>query len=141
MIRRVAEMGEVAVKVKLTNLYDRVRAKQGDIGESDIRHNEYTAVVDTGAVLSVVPQSVVDQLGLEIDRKTTVDLAGGKAQRVGVVFSLYFEIMGRGTADEAYVMGDEVLIGQTVLEKLDLLVDCTNQTLIGQHTDGPLLRA
>jgi len=33
------------------------------------------------------------------------------------------------------VTGDEVLIGQVVLEKLDLLVDCRNQRLIGNPTN------
>ena len=39
-------------------------------------------------------------------------------------------INGRDTAEEALVLGDEVLIGQTVLEKLDLHVDSANQRLI-----------
>ena len=30
------------------------------------------------------------------------------------------------TLEEALVLGDEVLVGQTVLEKLDLLADCAN---------------
>jgi len=40
------------------------------------------------------------------------------------------ELVRRGTFDEALVTGDEVLIGQVILEKLDLLVDCTNQRLV-----------
>ena len=38
------------------------------------------------------------------------------------------------------VLGDEVLIGQTVLEKLDLLPDCTNHRLIPNpaHPDQPV---
>jgi len=40
------------------------------------------------------------------------------------------------------VTGDTVLIGQTVLETLDLLVDCNNQRLIPnpEHPDYPVLR-
>ncbi len=40
------------------------------------------------------------------------------------------ECEGRKTIDEALVTGDEVLIGQVILEKLDLLVDCRNQRLM-----------
>ena len=40
------------------------------------------------------------------------------------------EIDGHDTLDEALVLGDEVLIGQTVLEKLNLLVDCEGRRLI-----------
>jgi hypothetical protein len=47
--------------------------------------------------------------------------------------------LGRDTAEEAFVLGDTVLIGQTVLEKLDLLVDCLRQRVIPNpaHPDGP----
>jgi hypothetical protein len=48
--------------------------------------------------------------------------------------------MGRDTLEEALVLGDEVLIGQTVLEKLDLLADCANRRLIPNlaHPDQPV---
>lgn len=67
-------------------------------------------------------------------------LADGSDVRVSVCGSIEFEIMGRRTAEEAYVMGDEVLIGQTTLEATDLLVDCKEQRLRGKHAGGPLFR-
>jgi hypothetical protein len=44
--------------------------------------------------------------------------------------------------EEALVLGDEVLIGQTVLEKLDLLVDCAKQKLVPNpaHPDQPVTK-
>jgi hypothetical protein len=38
------------------------------------------------------------------------------------------------------VLGDEVLIGQTVLEKLDLMADCAGQRLVPNpdHPDQPV---
>jgi hypothetical protein len=49
-------------------------------------------------------------------------------------------MMGRDTLEEALVLGDEVLIGQTVREKLDLLADCPNRRLIPNpaHPDQPV---
>jgi hypothetical protein len=40
------------------------------------------------------------------------------------------------------VLGDQVLIGQTVLEKLDLFVDCSGQRLVPNpaHPDHPVAR-
>jgi hypothetical protein len=40
------------------------------------------------------------------------------------------------------VLGSEVLIGQTVLETLDLLVDCTNLRVVPNpdHPDQPVVR-
>lgn len=51
------------------------------------------------------------------------------------------ELMGRETTEPALVVGDEVPIGQTGLETLDLLVDCRNQRLVPNpaHPDYPVL--
>ncbi|MCP4701507.1 MAG: clan AA aspartic protease, partial [Gammaproteobacteria bacterium] len=50
------------------------------------------------------------------------------------------ELEGRDTLEEALIIGDEVLIGQTVLEKLDLLVDCQNRKVLPNpaHPDQPV---
>ena len=53
---------------------------------------------------------------------------------------LVFELEGRDTIEGAYVRGDSVLIGLTVLETTDLLVDCRNQKLIPKHAGGPVYR-
>jgi hypothetical protein len=44
--------------------------------------------------------------------------------------------------EEALVLGDEVLIGQTVLEKPDLFVDCQGQRLVPNpaHPDRPVAK-
>jgi hypothetical protein len=47
-----------------------------------------------------------------------------------------FDILFRETIEEALVLGDTVLIGQTVLEKLDLLADC-NGRRVTPHPDRP----
>jgi hypothetical protein len=43
---------------------------------------------------------------------------------------------------DAVVVGDEVIIGQTVLEELDFFVDCINQRLIPNpaHPDQPVTK-
>jgi hypothetical protein len=38
--------------------------------------------------------------------------------------------MGREEMETAMVLGDEVILGQTALEKLDLLADCVRQQLM-----------
>ena len=49
--------------------------------------------------------------------------SAGRTEAVSVTEPLVVEIDGRDTLEEALILGDEVLIGQTVLEKLDLFVD------------------
>ena len=82
---------------------------------------------DTGAIRCVVTVDVVEQLGLATVGRAVAEYADGRQETVDVTEPIVFEIMGRRTPDEALVLGDEVLIGQTVLEKLDLVADCANQ--------------
>lgn len=77
---------------------------------------------------------MVQQLGLRIIGQQLVKYADGRQETAGVTEAILIEIEGRRTTEDALVTGDEVLIGQVVLEKLDLLVDCRNQRLIGNPT-------
>jgi clan AA aspartic protease len=133
-------MGEVKVKVKLTNGLDEMLARRGQLPSQEVRIYEAEAIVDTGAVCSVLPIQVVQHLGLEIRKQRVAGYADGRLEAVGVTDAVLIEWEGRDTLEEALVLGDEVLIGQTVLEKLDLLVDCTNQRLIPNpaHPDQPV---
>src|SRR5438132_8020065 len=68
----------------------------------------------------------------------TVELADGRKSDVGLADGVRFEIMERRSSDDALILGDEVLIGQTLLEKMDLLVDGTRQRLVPAHQEGPV---
>ena len=58
------EMGEVIVKVKLTNPMDEAMVAEGFKTEDQIRVMEVEALVDRGAVNCVIPSSIADQMGL-----------------------------------------------------------------------------
>lgn len=132
-------MGEVKAKVKLTNPTDDELVRRGQLAADQIRVYETEAVIDTGAVCSVLPIHVVQCLGLTIRAQRVAGYADGRTEAVGVV-GVLIDWQGRDTLEDALVLGDEVLIGQTVLEKLDLLVDCQNQRLIPNpaHPDQPV---
>jgi len=131
-------MGEVRVKVMLTNGADQWLADTGSLELSRVRSCELEAMVHTGAVRSAIPESVARQLGVPLTRLRTVALADGRTASVPLAGPLVFAIEGRDTFDDAYVLGDEVLIGQTVLEKMDFLVDCARQGLVPAHPEGPI---
>lgn len=135
-------MGEVRVKVKLTNSYDESRFNRGEIAKSEIRRYEADALIDTGAVSSVIPANVVTQLGLLSVRQRVAEYADGRKEIVDLTEPIIFDIMGRETFEGAMVLGDEVIIGQTILEVLDLLVDCNNHRLIPNpaHPDQPVVK-
>ena len=133
-------MGEIRVKVKLMNLLDETRFRNGEMKKEDIRTYEADAMVDTGAVRSVIPVHVLQQLGVGTRGTRVAEYADGRKDTVDVSAGIIFDVLGRDTIEEALVLGDEVLIGQTVLGKLDLQADCVNRRLVPNpaHPDQPV---
>ncbi len=133
-------MGEVRVKTKLSNSVDEELVRRGVMKPEEIRAYEADAVIDTGAVATVLPIHVAQKLGLSERGKRVAEFADGRKDTVGVTSPVTIELEGRDTLEEALIIGDEVLIGQTVLEKLDLLVDCQNRKVLPNpaHPDQPV---
>ena len=132
------DMGEVRVKVLLSNVSDAHAAEDGRLPRERVRSVEADALVDTGAVRSCIPAPLLERLGIRPYRNVTVELADGNKTAAGLADGVRFEIMDRSSSDDAFVLGDEVLIGQTVLEKMDLLVDCQRRKLVPAHPEGPV---
>jgi clan AA aspartic protease len=135
-------MGAVRVKVKLTNAIDEALVSRGMLNPNMLRVYETEALVDTGAVRTVLPMSIVQQLGLRIRGQQIAQYANGSEESIGVTEPVIIELGGRETTEATLVIGNIVLIGQTVLETLDLLVDCRNQRLIPnpEHPNYPVMR-
>ncbi len=133
-------MGAVHIKVKLTNAIDEALVSRGMLAPHLLREFETDALVDTGATYLVIPEDIVQKLGLRIRGQQKAKYADGREGLVGVSEALLIECESRQTTEDALVIGDAVLIGQVVLEKLDLLVDCKNQRLIPNpaHPDYPI---
>ncbi len=90
----------------------------------------------------VVPPHIAQRLGLGLRGQRMAEYADGRTKAVSVTEPLVVELEGRDTLEEALVLGDEVLIGQTVLEKLDLFVDCQGRRLVPNpaHPDQPVTK-
>jgi clan AA aspartic protease len=135
-------MGEVRARVVITNAVDEELARRGQVSADQIRSYEADALVDTGAVRSIIPPHIVEQLGLTIRGQRVVEDADGRKDVVDVTGPVLFRILDRDTMEEALVLGDEVLIGQTVLEKTDVFVDCNSRRVIPNpsHPDQPVTK-
>lgn len=135
-------LGEVRVRVRLTNSHDAIRLELGEIRKDAVRQYEADALVDTGAVMTVIPSHVAEVLGVGSRGKRVATYADGREDIVDMTNPLFVEVMGRDTVEECLVLGDEVLIGQTVLEKTDLFVDCARCRLVPNpaHPDQPVLK-
>ena len=118
-------MDKIVVKVKLWNFGDEIDANKGRIKEEEIRKWEGEAVVDTGATMLVISEKLSNQLGLLRGRNVKVTYGNGKSEEKNVATGIRVEIMGRDGTFDALIEpeGKEILIGQIVLERLDLIAD------------------
>ena len=135
-------MGEVRATVKLTNAADMALVRRNLIRPGEVHSLEVNALIDTGAVSLVLPSFVVERLGLARPFKQVAEYADGRREEVDVTEPVLVEIMARHTNEEALVLGDEAIIGQTILEKMDLLVDCREHRLLPNpaHPDQPVTK-
>ncbi|MFH1563532.1 MAG: aspartyl protease family protein [Nitrospirota bacterium] len=124
-------MGEIKVKVELENFVDRYLYLEKKLQENEIRKYDTEAIVDTGAVMLALPQDVVEKLGLKILRKVIVSYADERKDERPVAGPVSIKIGNRFMITECVVMPplSEALIGQVILEELDLIPDCQKQTL------------
>ena len=86
-------MGEVNVRVRLSNATDVDLAERGLLARDQIRACEVDALVDTGATRSIIAPGIAAQLGLTI--RALGQLADGSRVTVDVCSTIRFEIQGR----------------------------------------------
>ncbi|MFN0148352.1 MAG: retroviral-like aspartic protease family protein [Dehalococcoidia bacterium] len=125
-------VGEVVVAVRLENPLDRHLARRGQLPADDVRATTIDILVDTGASSLVLPQDVVEVLGIEQLDTTIVEYADGRQEERPVAGPVAVEVLGRTRNFDCVVgaPGTEPLLGQVVLEMLDFLVDCKDQRLV-----------
>ena len=136
-------MGKVVIKAWLRNNQDLTRLADGRIAVEQVRQQEQELIVDTGARAVGLPLSIIEQLGLPATRKVTVTLSDGSRQERQLYGELRIQV---GDRDDVFSCvakpeGAPLLLGQLVLEALDLVVDCGQQRLIPnpEAPDGMML--
>src|SRR5947209_5656929 len=124
-------MGRVIVEIVVANYHDVHRVADGALSPDQVRQARLPALVDTGANWLVLPEPVANQLGCPKGQPAMVRFADGRVEFRDVVEEVRLELLGRHGIFRAIVEPNrtDALIGAIVLEDLDLLVDCTNQTL------------
>ena len=94
-------VGEVRIKVKLTNAVAATLAAASTLSPENVRVLETEGLVDTRAVRSVLPA---------YDRQIA-QYANRQKEEVDLVDGVRFEIMNRRSSEEALLFGDEVFRG------------------------------
>ena len=134
-------MGEISVDFELENPIDRGILERGLGEQSSVRRTRVQGIVNTGAIMLVLPQNVVERLGLQIQATVVVRDADDRREERPMAGPVTVRIGDRSTRTDCVVGPplSEVLIGQVILEALDLIADATNRTLTPRTPDYPLL--
>ena len=111
-------MGMTDVRVRIANLADHRRSAEIDL------------VVDSGAIYSVVPATLLRRIGVQPRKVETFDLADGSTVR-RAIGDVYYEIdRSAGAAPVIFGRrGDTSLLGVVTLEALGLQLDPLRRTL------------
>ena len=131
------DVGRVVVTVAVENVEDRKRAERGEIGDDQVRRISVEALVDSGATFFCLPDSTIEQLGLDFDRTKEAQTISGP-----LTMSIYrgarIEIQGRACTVEVMALpeGRQPLLGQIPLETLDWWIDLANKRLAGNPEHG-----
>ncbi|MEI6489667.1 MAG: clan AA aspartic protease [Bacteroidota bacterium] len=112
-------MGLTNSKIKLSNPRN-----------SSLLPVEIDTLVDTGALMLCIPQSVAYQLELEELDKRTVTIADGSTHVVPYVGPIRIDFENRFCFVGALVIGDETLLGAVPMEDMDLIIHPGTQKLM-----------
>jgi clan AA aspartic protease len=103
------------------------------------------ALVDSGSTSLCIPESVARQLGFDTTEvySTRLKLADASPVEVPVVAPIRINFANRSCTTDAYVLGDEPLIGVIPIEAMDCIIEPRNQRLVvnPKNPDGAVLRA
>jgi predicted aspartyl protease len=124
-------MGEVRASARLRNFLDVGLAERGQGDSAAIPASMRECLVDTGAVMVLLPEDEVGKLGLLRGDRVIVTYADERKEELPTARGLEIQILGRTMVTDCVVGPPlcEPLIGQVVLEQLDLIVDCGRKTL------------
>lgn len=134
-------MGEIRITCDVSNSKNG-QASSRRSGKSGMKHMTIDALVDTGAVEVLLPAGMVRLLELDVFDKSPVTLADDRTVTMPVAGPLWITAFGRRMVTDCLVGPDscEPLIGQIVMERLDLVLDPKRRTIKPRLKSGPVLK-
>ena len=135
--KRESPMGRFSVDLIIANNRDVITAGVGARIPESVKHLTLSEIVDSGAARLVLPQRIVDALQLQDDGETTVRYADQRREKRRLVSNVWLQYSGRHGVFSAVVEPDrqDALVGEIILEELDLLIDCGTQSLYPREPD------
>lgn len=125
-------MGLVYAEIELVNAGDISLHEENYISASQIRRLNTKALVDTGAVMMAINETIKAQLGLKVRDTRAAQMADGSIANLDVVGPIEVKFRNRFSICNAMVLpGDqEVLLGAIPMEEMDVIIHPASQQLI-----------
>jgi len=133
-------MGEIKITLKLENDGDVFLYESGKLNKNEIRQVEIEALVDTGAIMLLLPQDLVETLGLKRSDRAIVALANDEKIEMDIAGTISLTAQNRRMKTDCLVGPPlfEPLVGQIILERLDLIIDPVKQ-IVTPRPESPYL--
>ena len=125
-------MGLIYADLELVSADDTALARRGYIKNQDIKKENVTALVDSGAYMMCINEHIKTQLDLPVVDTMEAELADGTLQNMEVVGPLIINFKNRTTSCNAAVLPgeSEILLGSIPMEDMDVVIDPRRQELI-----------
>ncbi len=135
-------MGLVYANIELSNAEDTALQVRGLLGEDEIRKITVNMLVDSGAVMLVINESLRKLLGLRIKGKRISQLADGRTMELLIAGPVDVKFEDRSCTTNALAFpGDdaEPLLGAIPMEEMDLFIHPARNILSPVHPEGPVM--
>ena len=125
-------MGLVYADITLINSEDLILARRHIIGQEEIKEITISMLVDSGAYMMAINESIQEQLKLPIVDKRRAQMADGSIKEYDVVGPIEVKFKNRRCVVDAMVLPgeNEPLLGSIPLEYMDVLIHPLRQELI-----------
>jgi len=137
-------MGMTYAEIELINYSDLDRVKRFEIDKDEVRRMNTRLLVDTGAHMLTINETIQSILGLQVVENRSTQLADGNWVKLPVVGPIEVRFANRKSICNAFVLpGDtEALLGAIPMEEMDVIVHPLREELIvnPEHPDGAAYR-
>jgi clan AA aspartic protease len=125
-------MGLVYADITLINNTDLINAKRHIIGDEEVHKMTISMLVDNGAYMMAINETIQEQLNLPFIEKRRTILANRSVQEYDVVGPIMVKFANRTATCSALVLpGDcEPLLGAIPMEEMDVIIHPHRQELV-----------
>jgi len=125
-------MGLVYADIELINAGDLEMVRRNQLDTDEVKRMHVNMLVDSGAFMMAINESIQAQLQLPFKQKRKAQLADGSVVEYDVVGPIEVRFKNRQATCNAFVLkgNAEPLLGAIPMEEMDVLIHPTRQELI-----------